>query len=123
MININTIIYEALQTCGASVVYAYPHGFQEIPVVSYYEIENTLSDVTFDGIEYMSRIAFQVDVWAESVEEIVPIARSIDDALFSVGMLREYAADIPGNDMLLHHKTMRYSCFVQHDGKIFLGRS
>ena len=122
MLNIKPIVYAALSAGDVRAVYACPQSFETLPIISYYEIENAVSDLTYDGREYLSRVAYQVDVWGESMAEIQSIAQTVDDALFALGFVREFSQDLPGDTMLLHHKTLRYGGYVRQDGRIFSGR-
>ena len=110
MIDLKEEVYEKLAECDIDVVYFYPKNFNELPVVSYYEIEN--ADSGYCESEIISDISFQVDVWAKTAAEVSEICLNVDEKMSEIGFRREFSQEMNGNDV--QRKTMRYSAKVNN---------
>ncbi|MBR1444517.1 MAG: hypothetical protein IJ583_13415 [Firmicutes bacterium] len=110
MIDLKRDVYEKLVECGVETVYFYPEDFKNLPVISYYEIEN--SDSGYCGSEVISDVSFQVDVWAEKALTVSEICMNVDEKMSGIGFRRAFAQDL--NEDSVYRKTMRYSAKVNN---------
>lgn len=88
---------------GVTVSDAYPASFNDLPHISFYEIANT--DPLKIKLSPLSDVAVQVDIWHNRSTGV--LAAAVDQQLGSLGLRREFAADVPDPDGI-KHKTMRY---------------
>jgi hypothetical protein len=93
---------------GVTVTDAYPTDWNSLPQISFYEQDN--SDYLKKGPEHLTEIVIQVDVWHN--RSTGNIAKQVDEKLTLVGLVRQFARDIP--DSTIKHKTMRYRGIVDN---------
>ncbi|MNI71189.1 hypothetical protein D3C73_1270500 [compost metagenome] len=82
---------------------AYPADWSKLPHISFYEISNNDPLGIADGP--LTAVAIQVDIW--HTKSTGALAADVDAKLNSIGLRREFAADVP-DPAGLKHKTMRY---------------
>ena len=118
MVDLKAMVYGILETAlGTTPVhYFYPATFNELPCVSWYEIENQQHSQA-DGLEYLSSVAFQIDIWSKSAMTNGETALSIDEAMTSVGFRRAFSHDLYEPE--IHHKTMRYQALSTQDQTLY----
>lgn len=117
MVDITPRVLAALRQAHPNVAYAYPQNWAALPQVSYYLLEDAEAARAANR-EYLSRIAYQVDVWADSPAAVSETALRIDRELARIGLQREYAGDLYDSAAQLHHRTLRYAAAVKRDGAI-----
>jgi len=119
MVDISKDVYDALCSIdGLSVYYFYPLDWSVLPVTSYYEITNA-DYAQADGKEYLSEIAYQVDIWSEDSSENARLALLINEKLYRIGLRRGMSLDLFESGANLHHRTMRFACFAKQDKTIY----
>lgn len=82
---------------------AYPTDWSKLPHISFYEIAN--SDPLGIKAGPLTTIAVQVDIWHKA--STGALSAAVDSRLNSIGLRREFSADIP-DPAGIKHKTMRY---------------
>lgn len=103
MYNIKPQILKLLKEInGVKVSDEYPEDWSRLPHISFYEQSNR--DYFKRGSEYLTEIVIQIDIWHN--RSTGTIAQQVDKKMNSIGLRREFAADIP--DPNVKHKTMRY---------------
>ena len=104
-----------LEETGYKIAYAYPKSFNELPVVSYYTINDTPVQA-FDK-EFAQQASIQVDVWTHEDSEPLSgeMCTVINSTLRQKGWIREYSSDVPDSESYIHHHTMRFSKFFKEE--------
>ena len=120
MVDLKATVYNILETAlgETPVHYFYPATFNELPCVSWYEIENQRHSQA-DGVEYLSSVAFQIDIWSRSAMTNGETALTIDEAMTSAGFRRGFAHDLYEIETGIHHKTMRYQALSTQDQTLY----
>lgn len=115
MISLSEQIYGILKTVSDAkqVSFFYPQSWTELPAVTFYEQQNQEYARVDNGHEYLTEVAYQIDVWAKTPEDCLKIATQVNDRLREIGLKREFSADLYDNG--IHHKTMRFGGLVQPD--------
>lgn len=104
------------------VSFFYPKTWTEnsLPALSFYEQSNSEHIRVDDGQEFLSKVAYQVDVWANKPEECLVLAQKVDEITKAFGLKREFAADLYNQAAQVHHKTLRYGGLIRPDtGEIY----
>lgn len=119
MIDLAPEVFGALNTIdGISFSYFYPADWNSLPAGSFYEINNA-DYAQADGREYLSEIAYQIDIWSDNPSENARIAMLVDVELAGIGLRRETSMDLFETENQLHHRTMRYGCISKQDKTIY----
>ena len=74
MVDITPKIKDAIRRAHANSWYAYPADWSSFPVCAFY-LAGHGDYARADGREYLARVAYQVDVWAGTPEEVAPSIR------------------------------------------------
>lgn len=115
MIDLKPYVYQTLTNAlNIPVHYFYPPLDPELPCVSYYEAENRV-DRQADASEYLTELAFVIDVWSNSASANSTQAALIDTAMSEAGFRRAFSHDLYEPDIKIHHKTMRYRAISTPD--------
>ena len=94
MVDMKSTVYNLLKTLSNNVSYAFPDSFVTLPTVSYMEIVNNEAEKTLNGQEVFSTIAFQVDIWAKTQTELMPIFSSINTAMQGLEFNRDFKQEV-----------------------------
>lgn len=116
MVSLSEQIYGILKTISGAkqVSFFYPQTWgDDLPAITFYEQNNSEYARVDNGHEYLTQVAYQVDIWAKTPEDCLRLAPEINDKLRKIGLKREFMADLYDNG--LHHKTMRFGGLVQPD--------
>lgn len=116
MISLAKTVRGLLESTGAQVWYFYPQSWLKLPAISWRESGNR-EIAQADGREYLAELTYTVDVWAKGPEEAAELAAKVDAAMTSVRLRRDFAQDLFEADMI--HRTMRYRCVADQNGKIY----
>lgn len=108
MVNINEEVYQKLTECNADVVYNFPSDFSRLPIISYSETENADSGICEE--EIICNVSYQIDVWANDIEDVVRICLQVDEKMKETGFRRAFAQDMSENNIV--RKTMRYAAKI-----------
>lgn len=111
MINVNSIIYEKLKETGVRVSKDYPTVMSDYPSVVYTEINN-IPYKKCDGIEVISDIAYQIDIYTLKEIENKDLALSVDGILSSLGLNRGMFSK--------SNTSSYYRTILRYEGKIDL---
>lgn len=84
----------------------FPSAASVLPVATVKEIYNS-QDFTVDGVEWISSVAVQVDVWANALKACDELSLSVDTAMRLDGWTRDTAQSFVQNG--INRKSMRYS--------------
>ncbi|MDD2649315.1 MAG: hypothetical protein PHI27_08780 [Eubacteriales bacterium] len=95
------------------VYYAYPLSWTALPVVSFYELSNSVA-ATADDDEVLSRVSYSVDVWANTPDETHMQGGEIDAAMRALGYHRQGAYDLfeQSGSSGIHHRNMTYTTTI-----------
>lgn len=118
MVSLSEQIYGILKTLSGAkqVSFFYAQSWENLPAITFYE-QNNSEDVRVDnGHEFLTRVAYQIDIWAKTPEENLKIAEQVNDKLREIGLKREFSADLYNAG--IHHKTMRFGGKVQPDTEL-----
>ncbi|MDQ0091667.1 hypothetical protein J2T12_005107 [Paenibacillus anaericanus] len=103
MYDVKPEVNDALSSIpGVTVSDAYPKDFKKLPHISFYEIAN--NDPLRIKSSPLTDTAIQVDIWHN--KSTGSLAASVDTKMNSLGFRREFAQDVP--DENVKHKTMRF---------------
>lgn len=91
---------------------SYPNDFSNLPYISFYELSN--NDAYKIKEELYTEIVIQIDIWHN--RSTGTIARQVNEAMKSIGLMRDFARDIP--DATIKHKTMRFKGKINNRTKI-----
>ena len=109
MIDVKKEIYQKLNEIKeAKVVYFFPDEFNELPIISYYEIEN--SDSGYCGREVLSDISYQIDVWGRG--NISKLCIEVDKKMAELGFRRSFGQDLSKDGIA--RRTLRYSARINN---------
>lgn len=119
MIDLKPYVYQTLTNAlNIPVHYFYPPLDPELPCVSYYEAENQFH-AQADGDEYLTSLAYVIDIWSNSALSNGETALTIDAAMSAAGFQRSFSHDLFEPDTGIHHKTMRYKALSTQDGTLY----
>lgn len=111
MEEINSIVCKALDRIEAAhIYYFYPSEFTQTPIITYREASNIIN-LSGDDKEYTSEIETQIDLYCDTVEELIKYSREIDIELSKEGFSRQMSSDLYDPSMK-KHKTMRYKIII-----------
>lgn len=112
MISIKSAVLTALQTStalstlyGQKFYFHYPTDFINLPVGSYFELDN-IGNLYADNQEIGSEIIFQIDLWGKS--SLTNYALGVDSAMTTLDFTRITSQDLYEPDTKIFHKSMRY---------------
>ena len=95
----------ALETAlPGNVYYFYPHSFSSLPVISYYDQNNAGED----GRDLLTKVAFQVDIWAKTIPQLKPLIAQTDAAMRGLGFRRSFCSPPLPDPSGLRHQSMRF---------------
>lgn len=106
MINLNPVIYKKLKELNLKVVKNFPKGPGEYPCVVYKEISN-VSYMRVKGIEVISDISYQFDIYSLEEIEVKKIANDVDGVISSLGFNRRFNESLDTSNY--YRRTLRYS--------------
>lgn len=108
MIDVNAEVRKLLETVdGAKVTFYHPQQFNNLPVISYYELTTT-TGMCFDNAEQAQSSSVEIDIWGKGGGECSRLAVKVDKAMQNDGWYRELSRDMPPENNI-YHKTMRFS--------------
>ncbi len=112
MLSVKSAVLTALQTAtalstlqGQKFYYFHPPEFTNLPVASYFEVEN-VGNLYADDQEIGSEMVYQIDLWGKS--SLTALAIGVDAVMTSLDFNRITAADLYEQDTKIWHKSMRY---------------
>jgi len=114
MLDTKAYVYNILKNDAALVAalgsatkiqYAYPNAFNALPIVTYMESNNRMTD-WYDDTPAAEESTITVDVWANVSTSA--LSKLVDTALAAVLYTRDFAADVPDPDTKIFHKVLRY---------------
>lgn len=107
MLDVNAEAEKALNKLSYKVAYYYPEEFNNLPVMSFYNISET-PDFSCDNIEAMQRGTVVIDIWAEAPQQCGDIGIKVNEIMTADGWGREFSRDLePVNG--IYHRTTRYT--------------
>lgn len=105
----------ALLTACTRAYYYYPEDFDTFPMLSYYDNGN----VGEDKSDLLTKVAFQVDVWADTITELKPLADAADTAMRGLGFRRAFSQPVH-DPSGIQHQSMRFEgTYNALDGKLY----
>ena len=107
MIDVNDEAEKTLSSLDCKVVYYYPEEFNNLPVVSFYNIAESPAFST-DNEEDIQSGTIVVDIWSDNPAECGALGLSLHDIMTADGWSREFSRDIAPEGGIFH-RTTRYS--------------
>lgn len=112
MLSIKSAVLTALQTStalstlyGQKFYFHFPPDFTNLPVGSYFELENT-GNLYADDQEIGSELIFQIDLWGKT--SLTNYAIDVNNVMTSLDFSRISSQDLYEADERIYHKSMRY---------------
>lgn len=112
MLSIKSAVLTALQTAtalstlqGQKVYFFHPPDFANLPVASYFELDNT-GNLYADDEEIGSEFTYQIDLWGKT--SLTALAQAIDDVMTGLDFNRIASRDLYENDTKIIHKLLQY---------------
>jgi hypothetical protein len=110
VLSVKTAVMTALQSATAlstitGFYFQYPSDFTNLPVISYFEVDNTGS-LYADNQEIASGIIYQIDLWGEA--SLTAYAKAVDTVMTGLDFARVSATDLYEDDTKIYHKAMRF---------------
>lgn len=93
----------ALKAVCSHVYFFYPNSFTTTPLISFYDLGNT-SD---DGMDNLTRVAFQIDCWDKTVAGCKALVAGVDTVIRGLGFRRSFSQSI-SDPSGLRRQTMRF---------------
>lgn len=107
MIDVNSEAEKILAQLNYTVEYYYPKKFNDLPVISFYNLTET-PDFSADNTEVVQSGCVVVDIWADEPSDCGKIAVEVNEVMTADGWNREFSRDLPPDGSEVYHKTMRY---------------
>lgn len=95
--------------------YFYPDSFNTLPVISYYDSENS-SD---DGRDLLTPIGFHIDVWAKTVPSLKSVVSDVDLKMRDMGFARTFSQPLPDPSGYRRQSMIYKGKYNALDGKIY----
>ena len=118
MISLANTVRGLLESTGATVWYFYPRSWIRLPAISWRESGNR-ELAQADGREHLAALTYSVDVWAKSPAQVAELAGAVDGAMTSMRFRRDYAEDLFESATGIFHRSLRYRCVADMDGRIY----
>ena len=118
MISLATTVRGLLESTGATVWYFYPRSWIRLPAISWRESGNR-ELAQADGREHLAALTYSVDVWAAGPAEAAELAAKVDAAMSGMRFRRDYAEDLFESGTGIFHRSMRYRCVADMEGRIY----
>lgn len=119
MVDCQAYVYTTLSTAlTCTVHYFYPPEGHVLPCASYREAENRVHSQA-DTNEYLTEVAYVIDLWSKSALVNATNAGLVDVAMSAAGFRRTFSYDLFEPDTGIHHKTMRYRALCTQDGILY----
>ena len=109
MIDVNAEAEKTLSVLGCKITYYYPENFNDLPVVSFYNLTET-PDFSSDNEEDIQSGCVVVDIWADDPSQCGEIGLQVNDVMTADNWCREFSKDLP-RDGDIYHRTMRFKKF------------
>ena len=106
MIDYHSNLVTALSTILPTHYEMWLHSGLATPCISYMELNN-YADITGDTLGY-SRVAYQIKVWGNDIEEIQKYAQQIDVVLRPLGWKRTNTNELHDMNSAMIQKIMNY---------------
>ncbi len=109
MVDVNMLVEPVLAGVGPPVCYQYPEKFNDLPVISYYNLSEN-EGFRADGEEWAQVSRVQVDIWADRAVDTGRTGTAVEQAMKGAGWRREFAADLPKQtENRVYHRTIRFA--------------
>lgn len=106
MIDINAEAEKALSALDCKIEYYYPEKFNDLPIVSFYNLTET-PEFSSDNEEDIQGGTVVVDIWADDPTQCMAISIQVNKIMTKDGWCREFSRDL-GKQNGIYHKTMRF---------------
>lgn len=107
MIDVNSEAEKTLSALNCSITYYYPEKFNDLPIVSFYNLTER-PDFSSDNDEDIQSGTVQVDIWTSEPSQCGKIGIEVNKVMTADGWGREFSRDL-GNQNGVYHKTMRFT--------------
>ena len=107
MIDPNAEAEKALSKLNCRITYYYPEEFNDLPVVSFYNLTER-PDFSSDNEEDIQCGTIVVDVWSDTPSDCGSIGIQVNNVMTADGWNREFSRDLGKIDGV-YHRTMRFT--------------
>ena len=118
MITLTAQIAEILSGLDAAVYYFYPQSWLSLPAISWRESGNRELQRA-DGQPHLAELTYAVDLWSRSAEDNQALSEIIDRRMAAAQLRRDYLADLFDARTGCHHRSLRYRCVADGDGRVY----
>lgn len=118
MITLTARIAELLDGLEAEVFYFYPQNWLSLPAVSWRESGNR-ELARADGRPHLAELTYAVDIWSESAAQNQALSAEIDARMAAARLRRDYLADLFDARTGCHHRSLRYRCVADAQGRVY----
>ena len=118
MITLTARIAELLDGLDARVFYFYPQNWLRLPAVSWRESGNR-ELARADGRPHLAELTYAVDIWSDSPAQNEALSAEIDGRMAGALLRRDYLADLFDAKSGLHHRSLRYRCVADAQGRVY----
>lgn len=108
MIDVNAEAEKTLSKLDCRVEYFYPEKFNDLPVVSFYNLTEQEA-FSADNEEQIQSGVVVVDIWCDNPKQCGEIGIKVNDIMIKDDWSREFSRDLTPDNSGVYHKTMRYS--------------
>lgn len=109
MIDVNAAAEKTLLALNCKITYYYPENFNQLPVVSFYNLTEN-PDFSSDNEEDIQSGTVVVDIWTDEPSQCGEISLEVNKVMTADCWCREFSRDMGAQDGI-YHKTMRFSKF------------
>ncbi len=107
MIDVNAEAEKTLSKLDCKIEYYYPEDFNDLPVVSFYNLTET-PDFSTDNEEDIQSGTVVVDIWSDTPSDCGSIGLEVNKVMTADGWSREFSRDLGKKDGV-YHRTMRFT--------------
>ncbi|MBQ8301505.1 MAG: hypothetical protein IJX57_06035 [Clostridia bacterium] len=107
MIDVNAEAEKTLSKLDRKVEYYYPEKFNDMPVVSFYNLTEQ-PDFISDNEEDIQSGTVVVDIWSDNPADCGNIGLKVNEVMTADAWHREFSRDLPPTDGI-YHRTMRFT--------------
>ncbi len=107
MIDVNAEAEKTLSALQCKITYYYPEEFNDLPVVSFYNLTEC-PDFTSDNEEDIQSGCAVVDIWTDKPSQCGEISVQVNELMTAEDWHREFSRDL-GKQNGIYHKTMRFT--------------
>ena len=118
LVTLTARVKALLESLDAAVFYFYPQSWARLPAVSWRESGNR-EIARADGLPHLAEVTYAVDVFSPSAAQNEALAEEIDRRMTGARLRRDYMADLFDAKTGCHHRSLRYRCVADAQGRVY----